>query len=101
MQILLQLKAAELVRSSRGAAGGYQLARPPEEVTLADVIYAIDQAEPAMPAALRDLKPSLAVQAVASVLHEVDARERQILRETTLAELVRRTEQGNILSYQI
>ncbi len=53
VQILLQLKAAGLVRSARGAAGGYQLARPPETVTLADVIHAIDQAEPATPSALR------------------------------------------------
>ena len=30
VQILLQLKAAGLVASTRGAAGGYQLARPPE-----------------------------------------------------------------------
>ena len=30
VQILLQLKGAGLVSSVRGAAGGYQLARPPE-----------------------------------------------------------------------
>src|SRR5437763_14626229 len=101
VQILLQLKAHGLVRSARGAAGGYQLARPPEGISLADVIYAIDQAEPATPSALSDLKPSVAVQAVASVLQAVDARERQLLKETSLAELVRRTVQGSILSYQI
>ena len=42
VQILLQLKTAQLVVSVRGASGGYQLARPPEEITLADVINAID-----------------------------------------------------------
>src|SRR5262252_5625903 len=42
VQILLQLKTAGLVVSVRGAAGGYQLARPPEEITLAAVINAID-----------------------------------------------------------
>lgn len=101
VQILLQLKAHGLVRSSRGAAGGYQLARPPENISLADVIHAIDQAEPATPSALSTLTPSVAVQAVASVLQEVDAQERQLLRGMSLAELVRRTEQGNILTYQI
>ena len=44
VQILLQLKTAGLVASVRGAAGGYQLARPPDDITLADVINAIDAA---------------------------------------------------------
>jgi len=34
VQILLQLKGAGLVASVRGAAGGYQLLKPPEQVTL-------------------------------------------------------------------
>ena len=38
--ILLELRHAGLVRSQRGAEGGYWLARPPEEITLADVIRA-------------------------------------------------------------
>ena len=40
--ILMQLRHAGLVESRRGADGGYRLARPPDQVTLADVIRAID-----------------------------------------------------------
>ena len=40
--ILLDLKHAGLVQSQRGAEGGYWLARPPEEITLADVIRAVE-----------------------------------------------------------
>src|ERR687893_54586 len=40
--ILLQLRHAGLVESRRGADGGYRLARPAAEITLADVIRAID-----------------------------------------------------------
>ena len=40
--ILLQLRHAGIVESRRGADGGYRLARPAEEITLADVIRAID-----------------------------------------------------------
>ena len=38
VQILLQLKGASLVASMRGASGGYRLARPPQEISMAEVI---------------------------------------------------------------
>ena len=41
-QILLALKGAGLVRSKRGVGGGYVLARPPAEITLAQVVSAVD-----------------------------------------------------------
>jgi Rrf2 family protein len=40
--ILLQLRQRSLVQSQRGAEGGYRLARPPEEISVADVLRAID-----------------------------------------------------------
>lgn len=40
--ILLQLKRSELVRSMRGAQGGYVLARDPSTITLLQIIEAID-----------------------------------------------------------
>src|SRR5260370_15509609 len=43
-QILNDLKSAGVVRSKRGAAGGYQLARKPEEITLASVARHIEGA---------------------------------------------------------
>ncbi|MGH9065541.1 MAG: RrF2 family transcriptional regulator [Acidimicrobiales bacterium] len=41
-QILLALKGAGLVRSKRGVGGGYVLARPPGEVTLGQIVSAVD-----------------------------------------------------------
>jgi Rrf2 family protein len=40
--ILAELRRARIVESRRGAAGGYLLARPPEEISLADVIRAVE-----------------------------------------------------------
>ena len=40
--ILTQLKSAGIVRSQRGPEGGYWLARPAQEVTLAQVIRAVE-----------------------------------------------------------
>ena len=39
-QILLRLRRAEIVRSTRGAHGGYALGRPAEEISIRDVIAA-------------------------------------------------------------
>ncbi|MGH9109221.1 MAG: RrF2 family transcriptional regulator [Acidimicrobiales bacterium] len=41
-QILLALKGAGLVRSKRGVGGGYVLARPPDAITLAQIVSAVD-----------------------------------------------------------
>jgi Rrf2 family protein len=40
--ILGELKHARLVHSQRGAEGGYWLGRPPEEITLAEIIRAVE-----------------------------------------------------------
>jgi Rrf2 family protein len=40
--ILGELRHAGVVRSQRGAEGGFRLARPANEVTIADVIRAVD-----------------------------------------------------------
>lgn len=40
--ILLDLKRAGLIRARRGAKGGYRLAKPPEEISVADVIRAVE-----------------------------------------------------------
>ncbi len=42
VQILTDLRKANIVASKRGKAGGYLLAQPPAEITLADVIEAIE-----------------------------------------------------------
>ncbi len=97
--ILLQLKNAGLAASTRGAAGGYHLTRPPEQISLADVIEAMDR-EPAR-ANAAGAGRSLAVQAIRAAWQEVQAAERRVLRSLTLAELVRRLRQSDALSYQI
>jgi Rrf2 family protein len=41
-QIMIQLKKAQLVKSVRGAAGGYLLGRSPADITLRDVVEAVE-----------------------------------------------------------
>jgi Rrf2 family protein len=41
-QILLTLKHGQIVRSQKGPRGGYYLARPPQQVTLAEIVRLLD-----------------------------------------------------------
>ena len=41
VQILIELKSNGLIQSRRGKAGGYTLAKAPKEITLGDVLRAI------------------------------------------------------------
>jgi Rrf2 family transcriptional regulator, cysteine metabolism repressor len=43
-QVLLQLKRSGMLASKRGAAGGYRLHRSPDEITVGDVLRAVDGA---------------------------------------------------------
>jgi len=40
--LVAKLREADLVTSTRGAHGGYQLARPPEEIEMLDVVQALE-----------------------------------------------------------
>src|SRR5206468_11788100 len=86
--ILNDLKRAYLVRSQRGADGGYALMRPADEITLADVIRVIDGPL----ANVHDQSLSeLSYPGPARRLREewmaVRARLRSVLEATTLADL--------------
>src|SRR5436309_13350850 len=92
VQILLQLKGAGLVESTRGATGGYLLAKPPGQISLADIVHAIDQPPPPAPSALSGLFATSIVSIVSAVLQDAQDREQARLAEITLEELVRQTQ---------
>ena len=88
VQILLQLKSAGLVHSVRGAAGGYQLAKEPDEITLLDVMTVVD-AQLSQPAssATRNTATTRVLQ---RTWKEVASKERELLEDVTFAGLVER-----------
>ena len=88
--ILVELRHAGIVRSQRGVEGGYWLARPPEEVSLAEVIRAVEGPI----ANVRGLGPQEVEYAgpagrLREVWIAVRASLRSVLEETTLADLAR------------
>ena len=82
VQILLQMKGAGLVVSTRGALGGYRLARPPEAISLGEVLSSIDG--PDVPTR-QSQEPT--AQALAIVWQRVRAAERAVLDQISLAKL--------------
>jgi Rrf2 family protein len=99
-QILLHLKGAGLVASTRGASGGYQLAMPAGEISLATIINAIDR-EPAPRPDPAAKESSEAVRIIHNVWREVQAGEQSMLEGISLADLVGQVQQLGAPSYQI
>ncbi|MBA3358865.1 MAG: Rrf2 family transcriptional regulator [Thermoleophilaceae bacterium] len=88
--ILVDLRQAGIVQSRRGPDGGYWLARPPDQVTVADVIRASDGPL----ASVRGEKPEdLAYEGAAVELRQVwialRASMREVLEQVTLDDLAR------------
>jgi Rrf2 family protein len=90
--ILSQLRSGGLVSSQRGSAGGYQLARPANEISIADVIRELEGPI----ATVRGVRPDeLEYQGSAAGLRDVwlelRTQIRGVLEHTTLADLVHKT----------
>ncbi len=89
VQILLQLKGAGLVASTRGAAGGYRLARPSESISVGEVLSAIDG--PNLAARDSAKADHVASQILGRLWDQVREAERNVLDQTTIAALVAQT----------
>lgn len=88
--ILTELRRAGIIRTRRGADGGYQLARPADEVSVADVLRAVEGPL----AAVQGIRPDeLSYGGAAERLPEVwvalRASLRDVLEHVTLADVAK------------
>ena len=88
--ILADLRRGGLVQSQRGAEGGYRLARPASEITVADIMRAVEGPL----AEVRGLRPERAAyegsaELLQTVWVAVRASLRSVLEHVTLADFVR------------
>lgn len=95
MNVLKKLGAAGYVESVRGARGGYRLARPPDEITLADIVTALEGplrlAECLTDWTDEDSECTRQIMArcpVADPVHRVHRKLSDFLKKVTLAEIV-------------
>ena len=101
VQILLQLKGAGLVASVRGAAGGYQLLKPPSEISLGNVMEVIDGVPGDTGKTTSASPDSALVRVLQQAWTDVAAVERKMLDEITLTDLLERSKERDERMYHI
>lgn len=93
-QILTTLKQGGLVRSRPGIGGGYHLARPPEQISLGEVVRLMDGPLAPISCVSRTAHQHCPVEGncgLRSVWEEVRNAVTQVLDKLTFADVVQRT----------
>jgi Rrf2 family protein len=89
LDIMRDVKRAELVRSKRGPDGGFTLSRPAEQISLADVFRAVDgPLADVHDESLRDLSYAAPADSLPEVWMALRGSLRRVLEGVSLAELV-------------
>jgi Rrf2 family protein len=90
-QLLILLKAAGMVRSTRGARGGFTLAKPPSQIRLSEIIQVMEGSmAPVECVDAPEAYPRVASCAVHDVWVEITTAMSSVLESITLQELVER-----------
>ncbi|MBK7092932.1 MAG: Rrf2 family transcriptional regulator [bacterium] len=90
--VFSRLRATDIVKSTRGAAGGYQLARVPQEITLAEVISVCEgSSEFVLPSTVTErVGPDDPIgKSLVKIMNEQFALLHRNLAATTLADIIR------------
>jgi Rrf2 family protein len=89
--LLISLKAAGMVRSTRGARGGFTLTKPPSQIRLSEIIQVMEGSmAPVECVDAPEAYPRAASCAVHDVWVEVTTAMSSVLQSITLQELVER-----------
>lgn len=105
VQILLQLQRAGLVKSKRGATGGYMLAKAPSEITLGDVMRTTDGKLVAIESLeyrrkrLGDAPPTDTQSVLRDVWQDVQEKVSNIVDSITFEDICRKVEHSTSMYY--
>lgn len=100
--IIVELRKAGLVKSTRGAEGGHKLAKPADQLTVGEIWRAIDG--PILPAeeGAGERPVSVAAAVLLPVWKEVEKSVREVVDFTTLEDLRKNAEaRRSVLDYNI
>lgn len=93
-KVLQLLVRAGYVRSSQGVQGGYALAVPPSQISIADIIHAIEGGNAAIVSCQSNEEHDCSVQSCCTIKEPLTVLQERIddtLRSMTVAELARPT----------
>ena len=92
-QILLRLKNSGILISKRGVGGGYALSRPPEEISLGDVIREVEGSLISKSRKIVNIKPSDEISyGLNSVMAEATDAMKKVFDNITLKDMAERVE---------
>jgi Rrf2 family transcriptional regulator, cysteine metabolism repressor len=91
VQILIHLRNAGLVQSTRGAAGGYRLARDPRSISLKEVMSAVDGGRDSKSMSASPASSPLAL--LIAAWEEAEAAQSQVLGQIHFGQLAERLKQ--------
>lgn len=89
-QMLTSLRRARILRSIRGPRGGYQLARPPAQILLQEVLAALEGEAPMRPST--DWATA-EFEVLGTLEQRLELARRQILESTTVQDLLDQRDQ--------
>lgn len=101
-QLIPPLKQAGLVTSTRGAHGGYELSKSPDQMTVREIVSAVEG-----PLSLVDCvgDPSICARKDACIVNgvwsEISAKLIQAMEVITLASMVEKQQKHDVLNYVI
>ena len=100
VDILSDLRTDRLVRSHRGRDGGYELGRPPADISIADVLRCIDGPLASVrDIGLGDLPYSGPTASLTDVWRALRASMRSVLEQTSLADVAAGALPGHVRAF--
>ena len=100
VQILLQLKGAGFVSSTRGASGGYQLVKPPQTISLGEVMAVIEGQENETPGIATNTRTPT-TRVLGEAWRQIAKVERDMLHAITFGDLVQKIKRNTENMYYI
>ena len=106
-QILLGLRHAGLLASKRGVGGGYRLARPPGEISVGEVVRALEGPLSPMPCTSPEHRrerctcPDARTCPVRALMADIEGPLESLFDDRTLEDVLRLIPQGAALSFEI
>ena len=92
-QVLLGLRHAGFLLSRRGSAGGYRLARPPDQITVGAVLRAVEGSDAAAPPRRGAKAAHPDTGDLAELWQEIDRAVSAVIDRVTIEDLRRRAEE--------